>query len=78
MAVDEFSGCARLELARNVDADPASIGVLSTGEARAVALLLGGLDRLNDAYKYPLDALEGLEPEWEKAVRDLHRTGGRQ
>jgi hypothetical protein len=33
-----FSGCARLvELARNVDADPASIGVLSTGEACAVA-----------------------------------------
>ena len=55
-----FSGCARLvELARNVDADPASIGVLSTGEACAVALLLGRLDRLNDSYKYPLDALRG-------------------
>jgi hypothetical protein len=50
-----FSGCARLvELARNVDADPASSGVLSTGEACAVARLLGRLDRLNDSYKYPL------------------------
>jgi hypothetical protein len=36
------SACARLvELARSVDADPANIGVLSTGEACAVALLLG-------------------------------------
>jgi hypothetical protein len=74
-----FSGCARLvELASNVDADSASIGVLSTGEACAVALLLGRLDRLDDSYKYPLDALKRLEPGWEKAVRDLHRTGWRQ
>ena len=26
-------------------------------------------------YKHPLDALERLDPEWERAVRDLHRTG---
>ena len=25
-----------------------------------------------------LDALERLDPEWERAVRDLHRTGWRQ
>lgn len=48
------SGCARLvELARNVDADPASIGVLSTGEVCAVALLPSRLDRFNDSYEYP-------------------------
>ena len=29
-------------------------------------------------YKHPLDALERLDPEWERAVRDLHRTGRRQ
>ena len=29
-------------------------------------------------YKHPLDALERLDPEWETAVRDLHRTGWRQ
>jgi hypothetical protein len=29
-------------------------------------------------YKHPLDALERLDPEWERAVRDLHRTGWRQ
>jgi hypothetical protein len=73
---------ARLvELARTCECDPASIGVLSTGEACAVALLLGRLDLLDD-YKrqvwHPLDALERLGPELEKAVRDLHRSGWRQ
>jgi hypothetical protein len=63
-----------IELACGVAADPASIGVLSTGEACAVALLLGRLDLLDDYYKHPLDALERLGPEWEKAVRDLHRS----
>ena len=29
-------------------------------------------------YKHPLDALERLDPEWERAVRDLHRAGWRQ
>jgi hypothetical protein len=63
-----------LDLARTGAADPASIGVMSTGEACAVALLLGRLDLLDDS-KHPLDALDRLGPEWEKAVRDLHRTG---
>jgi hypothetical protein len=79
MSVDEFFRLrARLvDLARSVEADPAHIGVLSTGEACAVALLLDRLDSLHD-YKHPLDALERLEPEWERAVRDLHKTGWRQ
>lgn len=59
-------------LARQVQADPTNIGVLSTGEACAVALLLNRLDLLDDC-KHPLDALERLGPHWEKAVRDLHR-----
>ena len=29
-------------------------------------------------YKHPLDALERVDPEWERAVRDLQRTGWRQ
>jgi hypothetical protein len=28
--------------------------------------------------QHPLDVLERLGPEWEKAVRDLHRSGWRQ
>jgi hypothetical protein len=67
VGVDEFFRLrARLvELARSVDADPASIGVLSTGEACAVAQLLDRLDLLilND-YERPLDVLERLGPEW--------------
>ena len=79
MGVDEFFRIrARLvELARSVDADPANIGVLSTGEVCAVALLLGRLDLLGDD-RHPLDVLERLGPEWEKAVRDLHASGWRQ
>ena len=79
MGVDEFFRLrARLvDLARSVEADPASIGVLSTGEACAVALLLGRLDLLNGD-KHPLEALERLGPEWEKAARDLHNTGWRK
>ena len=76
--VEEFFALrARIvDLARTVEADPAHIGVLSTGEACAVALLLGRLDLLHD-YKHPLDALERLGPEWEKPLRDLHRSGWR-
>lgn len=29
-------------------------------------------------HKHRLDALERLDPEWERAVRDLHRTQWRQ
>jgi hypothetical protein len=79
MGVDEFFRLrARLvDLARGVDADPASIGVLSTGEACAVASLFGRLD-LRDGGNHPLDVLDRLCPEWEKAVRDLHASGWRR
>jgi hypothetical protein len=67
------------DLARLVDTNPAEIGVLSTGEASAVALLLGRLDLLKpDAdLQHPLDALERIGPEWEKAIRQLHHAGWR-
>ena len=62
-------------LARQVAADPDTIGVMSTGEACAAALLLGRLDLLAAPYNHPLDALERLGPAWEAAVRDVYRTG---
>ena len=31
-----------------------------------------------DADNHPLDVLDRLGPEWEKAVRDLHASGWRQ
>ena len=70
-----FSGCARLvKLARNVDGDPASIGVLSTGEA---CVLLCRLDRLNDSYKYPLAALRGSSRSGKRrCVIFIARDGG--
>jgi hypothetical protein len=79
MGVDEsFRLRGRLvELVGSIEADPASIGVPSTGEACAVALLLGRLDLLDDDNP-PLDVLDRLGPEWEKAVRDLHASGWRQ
>jgi hypothetical protein len=79
MGVDEFFRLrARLvELARSVDADPASIGVLSASEGCAVALLLGRLDLL-DGDKHLLDAHERIGPAWEKAMRDLRGSGWRQ
>jgi hypothetical protein len=79
MGVDEFFRlCARLVgLARGVDADPASISVLSKGGACAVALLLGRFNLL-DGGNHPVDVLDRLGPEWEEAVRDLHASGWRQ
>ena len=79
MGVDEFfrRRARPVECARSIEADPASIGVLSTGGPCAVALLLGRLDRL-DGGNPPLAALDRLGPEWEKAVRDLHASGWRQ
>ena len=69
MGVDEFF---------RLRARPASIGVLSTGEACAVALLLNRLDLLDGDERHPLDALDRLGPEWEKTVRDLHGNGWRR
>jgi hypothetical protein len=78
--VDEFFTLRSriVDLARTVEADPAHIGVLSTGEACSVAFLLGRCDLLPPDWRHPLDALERLGPKWEKAVRDLHRSGWRQ
>jgi hypothetical protein len=79
MGVDEFfrPRARPVELALAVDTGPASIGVLSIGEVCAVALLLGRLDLL-DGGNHPLNVLERLGSEWEKAVRDLHASGWRR
>ena len=63
MSVDEFFRLrARVvDLARSADADPASVGVLSTGEACALALLLDRLDLLDD-YKHPLECPRKARP----------------
>jgi hypothetical protein len=76
---DRFFGLRTriIELARMVARDPSTIGPLSTGEQCAVALLLDRFDLFADR-PHPLDALDRIGPEWEKMVRELHRTGWRQ
>ena len=80
MGVDEFFRLrARLvDLARSVDAYPANIGVPSTGEACAVALLLDRLDLL-DRYKHSLSpsyaAIRGQSPAIESRSDRLSANG---
>jgi hypothetical protein len=66
---------ALARLAREVEKNPASIGVLSTGEACAVALLLNRLDLLEDQFAHPLAAFDCLDLDWQRAIIVLYRTG---
>jgi hypothetical protein len=59
--------------ARSVLRNEDAIGVYSTGERCAVALLLGRPELGPRGYTHPLDQIERLGPEWEAAVRKLHR-----
>jgi hypothetical protein len=68
-----------LRRVRSVERNADNFGVLSMGEACAVALLLNRLDLFaSGGYRHPLDALERLGPEWERAVREIHREGWRR
>lgn len=65
-------------LSRMVDAveqDEASIGVLSTGEAIAVALVLDRKDMLPVGYSM-LESVERLGPEWFRASLQVQRSRG--
>lgn len=55
--------------------DEASIGVLSTGETIAVALILDRKDLLPPAYSKMLEAVERLGPEWFAAALRVQRDG---
>ena len=61
---------SRVEIVRR---NPAQIGVLSTGEAIAVALLLNRLHMLKPQYQHPLDAVARLrgDPEWFEALMQV-------
>lgn len=62
-------------LIRRFEAKPASIGVLSTGEACAVALLANRLDLLLPPYNHPVAAFDRLGSDWQQAVLELYRRG---
>ena len=56
-----------------VAADEASIGLLSTGEAIAVALVLNRIDLLPASYDTVLEAVDRLEASWLKAALAVSR-----
>lgn len=51
-----------------VEQDPRRIGVLSTGEQIAVALVLNRTDLLPDGYTHVLDAIDRLGWDWQCAA----------
>jgi hypothetical protein len=64
-----------IRMTKSVRQHPESIGVLSTGEACAVSLLLGRMDLAKVGYNHPLDAFVRLGPEWQRLVLEIHQEG---
>lgn len=60
-----------------VENDEALIGVYSTGEAIAVALVLDRKDLLPLGYSTMLEAVERLGPDWTAAALRVQRNGWR-
>lgn len=56
-----------------VEHDEPHIGVLSTGEAVAVALVLNRPDLLPGQYRHVLDAVDRLGEDWLQAAIAVHR-----
>lgn len=63
-----------IELARMAHKRPELVGVLSTGEHCAVALLCNNAAFLPRGYTF-LDAVDRLGEEWLKACLDANRIG---
>jgi hypothetical protein len=61
-----------LKMVRNVEADERRIGVLSTGEKIAVAMVLDRKDLLE--WGSMLESAERLGPEWFKACLNVQRA----
>jgi hypothetical protein len=66
-----------VELARNAERNPDGVGVLSTGEHCAVALLCNRPDFLPAGYSM-LDAVDRLEGDWIIACLQANRDGWRE
>jgi hypothetical protein len=58
-----------------VSKHPGEIGVLSTGEACAVALVLNRMDLAPEGYQHPVDAFDRIGRAWQEAVIQVHRNG---
>ena len=55
-----------------IRADEKNVGLLSTGEVIAAALLFNRVDWLPSAYRHPLDAIDRLGSSWLGMVLDYH------
>ncbi len=55
-----------------IEADEGNIGMLSTGEAIAAALLFNRMDWLPPGYEHPLDAIDRLGSKWMRMVMEHH------
>lgn len=67
-----------INLARAVDKDPEHVGVLSTGERCAVALLHNKPEYLPNGYTHLLEAIDRLETSWVEACIVAHNTGWKE
>jgi hypothetical protein len=60
--------------AKIVQKNEAQIGVYSTGEAIAIALVLNRPDLLPSSYSHVLEAVDRLGEDWLRAAKIAHRT----
>lgn len=65
-------------MCRAVDKDPSMIGVFSTGEQIAVALVLDKKELLPDQYPDMLGAVDRLGPAWLAVCIEVQRAGWNQ
>lgn len=62
------------DLVRQVEYDPPHIGVLSTGERIAVALVLARVDLLPPGFTSISQAEGYIDPDWHSAVKAVRKA----
>jgi hypothetical protein len=62
------------DLVQQCEGNLRSIGVRSTGEAIAIALVLNRVDLLPDGYTHVLHAVDRLGDDWLKAAIEVARS----
>lgn len=63
-------------MVESVEQDEARIGVLSTGEQIAVAMVMNRMDLLPRGYSTMLEAVERLGADWFRAALQVQRSRG--
>ena len=65
--IDDIASVVKL-----IESDEGNLGVLSTGDAIAAALLFNRMDWLPPGYTHPLDAIDRLGANWMGMVIEHH------